>query len=175
MRSRRLAALAVVLPLVVLGGCGDNPKPKPYDPPTTSASPSPTTSTTPNADSPETVIRQFVTAQNQMMKNGKTDAFLALTSDCAYCVDFSGRVSKMYAEGGYIRTRGWTIVSIQSPVMQSDGDVSVRFVINSAPTDYKESRSGAVQRFDGGTGLKKRATLTRVAGQWRVDYLAEVS
>jgi len=176
MRVRRLAALTAALPLLALSGCGgDNPKPKPLDPPSTSASPSPTATTTPQAETPEEVIRKFVAAQNQMMADGKTTEFLTLSSRCDYCSGLADGVSTVYDNGGYIKTRGWTIVSMKPPVKLGDGDVSVRFAVDSAPTSYRESKGSKLKSYEGATGLEKRVSLRKVAGHWRIDYLAEVS
>jgi hypothetical protein len=175
MRSRRLAALAVVLPLVVLGGCGDNPKPKPYDPPATSASPSPTTSTTPAAETPEAFIRRWVGVHNQMMSSGETSEFLALADHCEYCNKISKTVGDIYAGGGNVKTKGWSVTSVQKPMSLGHAAISIKFYVNSAPTSYTESANGPVNNLKGGTHLGKRAELRRVAGEWRVTFMVEVS
>jgi len=175
MRVRRLAALTAALPLLALSGCGgDNPKPKPLDPPSTSASPSPTATTTPQADTPEEVIRKFVAAQNQIQRTGDSAPFRALTYKCQACNGFADQVDQIYADGGYIHTKGSTIKSIKkSPEWSATRPVYIA-VTDSSPTTYLSSKDGKPDHFQGGI-THDSYELVKHGGAWKVTNLEELA
>jgi len=175
MRSRRLAALAVVLPLVVLGGCGDNPKPKPYDPPATSASPSPTTSTPPAAETPEAFIRRWVAADTKMQNTGDTAPYLALTSNCATCKAFAKQIGGIYSAGGYVHTKGWIVKSVVREKGGTAKEPTYLINVDDSPTTYAESKGGEVKHLSGGHS-RHNVFLVKTAQGWKVqDYTEQAS
>jgi len=175
MRSRRLTALAVALPLVVLGGCGDgdNPKPKPYDPPTTSASP--TSSTTPEAETPEAFIRRWVGADTKMQNTGDTAPYLALTTNCATCKAFAKQIAGIYEAGGYVHTKGWIVKSVVLEKGGAADEPTYLITVDDSPTTYAESKGGQVEHLSGGHS-RHNVFLVRTAQGWTVqDYTEKVS
>jgi len=172
MRSRRLAALAVVLPLLALSGCGgDNPKPKPYDPPSTSASP--TTSQTPQAESPQAFIRRWVAASTKMQNTGVSTGFRQLGYQCAECDKFATQIEGIYAKGGLVDTEGWKILTIKAKGSGKTGEYDMR--VNASPTRYRESKDAPVQHLSGGPSTVL-VRLTNRQGSWFVTmYGTEVS
>jgi hypothetical protein len=178
MLLRRLATVVLVaLPVLFASGCrgGDPVKPKPFETPTSSTSSAPTQTSTPQAESAEAAIHEFVNEQNQMLATGQTRSFLALTLKCEYCDDLSERIHTMYVDGGVVHTKGWTVVDVEPPTRLSAGRVSVNMTIDSAPTKYSVRVGAPLKTLKGAKGLVKRLELQRVSTEWRVTYLAEVS
>jgi hypothetical protein len=149
MHVRRTLALAAATPLLLAGCTGEaEPTPKMPDPTTSSPSPSPTESETAEAESPEDFIRRWADENRKMFATGNTEPFLALGPECDDCKRIAETVERIYGAGGKVRWDGWRIRSI-GPTGGS-GTNSFRFVVNSAPTRYRESSAGPWKKLEGG-------------------------
>jgi hypothetical protein len=106
--SVRRTAAALLTAALLLAGCSDDPEPRfePTETPTPTETPS---AAEPQAQSPEEFIREWVALDRDMQRTGETEAYLAVSDSCGTCRDFAKRVEKVYAAGGSIDTRGWTV------------------------------------------------------------------
>ena len=108
-RSRLAVALGLVVPVLLVSGCSDDPVPKvaprESSAPSVSESPSPTQSTDPVG-----IVHAWVKAQNLAMRTGDTARVRALSSrDCASCDGLLDPIDKVYEAGGYFHTKGWLV------------------------------------------------------------------
>lgn len=166
MHVRRALALAVSVPLL-LAGCTDDPEPTPKipDPTTSSSTPSPTETETPEAESAEDFIRRWVEENQKMFATGETEPFLALGPDCDDCKDIAETVDQIYGGGGTVKWDGWKILEIAPRGNPSAH--AYRFVVQSAPTRYRESPTSAWQNLKGGRGVQL-IVLRPADGTWLV-------
>jgi len=174
MVQRRLeVAAAVLLPLLLTSGCRDDPvEPEPLGTPTTSATPAPTRDATPQVETPEHVVRHFVRAQNEVQRSGATELFRRLTFKCVACDGFADQIEQIYADGGYVHTKGATIEFLR---VSTESDYASRVFtigLKSAPTSYVEEAGGEVQHLIGGL-TRNRIELVRKSGSWKVHDFAE--
>lgn len=170
------AAAAAVLVAASLVGCSDDdPDPRVSPSPTASspADPSPTSaSATPEAETPEAFIERWAELETEMQNTGETAAYRAVTSRCQACVDLADLVEKYYEAGGYIRTEGHTVLSIDARAPASAHVFLVR--MRSAPSQYKESRDAPIQRLEGGTS-DYELTLSRESSGWSLLFISEMA
>ena len=109
--NRSRPAIALAVSVIVLGGCSGDPEPK-FSPPesasptTVSSSPSPRRSPA----NPVATVRAWVEAQNDALTTGDTEHLKALSADpCKACDDFIKPIERVYRQGGYFHTQGWTV------------------------------------------------------------------
>lgn len=186
MTKRHQLSLRIVAPLalgaLLLSGCddssgktGESESPSPSVSSTTTSSPTVTTSPTDaptetpdNPLGPEETIREFVRVQNKMDADGDTAAFLAMSQNCDYCSKTAKRVSDIYKNGGYIRTEGWTVASME--LSRKLGQRRSYWVtVEEAPIEFRERRGGELKKFDGGA-RKWLFGLIRVGENWKITY-----
>jgi len=164
---RTWAALATAA--LLLAGCSDDPEPR-YEP-TESPSPSESeTSAEPEAQTPEEFLAEWVVLQRNMQNSGDTEAFLAASKGCESCEETARLVERFYADGGFVKTDGRSILEITTLELNKTYDVRVR----SAPTKYKEAANGPLQSFPGGV-TTYRVTLRPNGQTWILTDELEVS
>lgn len=166
MHVRRALALTLAVP-VLLAGCSDDPEPTPKIPEPTSSSPTPTETATeePEAESPEEFIRRWVNENRQMFVTGQTDAFMAMGPNCDDCKKIADSVDRIYNAGGSVEWDGWEILELERRGRPSGN--AFRFVVESAPTRYRESPTAPWQTLDGGRGVQL-IVLEPADGSWHV-------
>jgi len=159
----------------VVGGCSDESDGDVVATPVTPASPTPTPSTTSTpsptepsgSDSPDPVepslpaaaegdsvrsakafVRHYIELLNYAMTTGDTDAFRAAATDgCGGCQDYVDLFGSTYDEGGFYRSRGW---SLDRVLVGGQDESAVLFSI-------KATAAPIVFRERSGTGLKRSA------------------
>lgn len=164
MHVRRALALTVVIPLL-LAGCTDDAEPTPKMPDPTTSSSSPTATETPDAESAEDFIRRWVAVNREMFATGETQEFLALGPDCEDCKEIAATVDRIYGAGGTVKWDGWKVLQLAPR-----GDPSAhayRFVVQSAPTRYRDSPTGAWKTLKGGRAVQL-IVLAQVGPSWHV-------
>jgi hypothetical protein len=161
---------ALSAPLFILAACGSGDD-SVADPP---VSPSATSSSTgtPQRETPEAFIRHFVSISNAMEMRGSTKEYLALTSGCKPCRSLATQIDSARREGGFYRSRGWSIESMQSRVPRNVGRVDI--AVKSAPTSFKTSADASVQHYSGGD-FTFRIAIRRNGSTWEVTNVAQVA
>jgi hypothetical protein len=160
--SVRRHAAALLAAALLLAACSDDPEPR-FAP---TEAPSPTessSSTAPEAQSPEEFIREWVELDNQMTASGETDEFRAASVGCDPCNEYADQVEQIYGAGGFIRTDGRTVTSVEKAELR--GAYELR--IESSPTKYKERAGGSVKSLPGGEATL-RLVLRKRDGEWIV-------
>ena len=180
---RRWLAMVLVPGLLWgLVGCSEDPvRPAPFeptDPASGSSSPDPTGATTSpsptvRAESAEEFIRRWVREDIAMQNSGRTERFLALSDTCRGCAGLARFVEDTYAAGGFVRTQGWLILSIERVRVTEMPLPSYTVRVDSRPTEYRERAGAQIQRLDGGR-FTYRFDLVRRGGAWFLgEYLEE--
>lgn len=148
--ARRALAPLVLVPLVVAGCSNGNPKgePTPRMSKPTSSSSTPTESESPEVESAEDFIRRWVEEDRKMFETGETGAFLGLGPNCADCRKIAQAADRIYEAGGTVRWDGWTVRTIEN--IGSSSDHAFRFVVDSAPTRYREAGAAPWMTLAGG-------------------------
>lgn len=183
--SLPLAALCVLL---AVSGCTDEPEPRFADPtsgpssPATSSRPptSEPTSTEPTnnapdpSQAPETVVRAWVKARNEVVQGGEVATLNSLsTSDCETCQSSVAPVLEVYANGGRYETDGWRIEAIErDPGFRSNSQLVVALVYDAGRTF--ESRGAEPVSYSEENHLAV-FTMAKTGSSWRVADLAYVS
>ena len=155
MLHRLPAALALLLTLA-LAGCSDDPEPRIADPtetPTTPTTkpvtdpPDPTSTPEPERETAQEFIRRWAAIEREMENSGETAGYRALSDDCEGCDKLATTVETYYEAGGSISWDGWDILRV-APFDRTRGEYLVS--VESAPTRYRTSRGGPIQRLTGG-------------------------
>jgi hypothetical protein len=163
----RLLAAAVTagLALSALSACSDDPEPiltpAPTETPTT-ATPSPTESESAEPEEPKEFIRRWVEVGNQMQNGGTTKAYRRLSPRCEPCLDLADRIDGFLDAGGFVRTEGWTILTIADPIGTERMPVFA-VEVDAEPTEYQESAGTPTHTLPGG---RSRYEVTL---EWRAD------
>jgi hypothetical protein len=84
------------------------------------------------------------------------------------------QVDSIYRAGGYVKTRGWTTTSVRASEPGREGGVELTFAVSSAPTEYKESSSGAVHRLPGGH-FRESMAIAPKGSSWIVTNLEQLA
>ncbi|PUA82474.1 hypothetical protein [Nocardioides currus] len=172
MSVRRALAVALLVPLVLLSAC-TNDDPEPKMPETSSSTPSPTeSSSTAAPETPEAFIRRWAALEAEMERSGDTTAYLQLQKGCSACTDLARTVDGYYKAGGFVRWAGWTIGSVRAYPPGGEGAYAVK--VSSPPTEYKESKGGALKTLPGGRSTKI-ITLAPAGDSWVVTDKAELA
>lgn len=168
-----LRALGAGVLLLALAACTQpDDDPEPIMPSESTSPTSPVSSPTPEPESAEEFVRRWVSLNREMLRTGDKSAFLAVSLRCSPCQGIADRVSEIYEAGGYVRTRGWTVLRIQR-VTRQPASAQLTVLIRSAPTQYRESSSGEIKALPGGR-LIELFELTMKHGEWRMVNFSEV-
>ncbi len=180
MRRHTLVALGLAVSVssssLLLAGCeGDAPAPSPsVSPPSSSAvSPSESTSPSAKAETAEEFIRRWIEAQTAMQNSGDTSEFRSLSKGCEPCAGLAKQVDQIYADGGFVKTDGWTPTAFKR-VAQKGNTMTLRVQIDNAVTTYAERSGGPTKTLRSGDGLIEFRLKGR-AGAFRVVNLVEIS
>lgn len=171
MLVRRTAA-ALLAGALLLAGCSDDPEPR-FEP---TESPSPTeseTSAEPQAQSPEEFIREWVSLHADMQNTGETDRFLMISPKCSACVELADLVDRYYAAGGYIKTAGWTLRSLER-TSRTGNTLEYQADIDSAKTMYAEAEGAQQETLPAGNG-RELFVVEKASDGWRMSEIAELS
>jgi hypothetical protein len=164
------------LALLGLSGCSDasSSTAHPSDPTPTVSTGTAEPSPTPQAETPEEFVRRWVEVDRVMENSGKTDEYRQMSRRCRACAGLASQIEEIYATGGYVKTAGWTILSIKVSRPGRTGAVTAHMKINAAPTEYVEAAGAPVQRLEGGV-QEQLVTLSSHDGVWNVDDVEQVA
>lgn len=154
MRMRLLASSSVV-PLL-FAGCSGGGEPSTDSTPTSlppmSSSVSSSDTASARAEAPEDFVRRWVDVSNAMYLTGDTTRFRALGRSCPDCDRIAATVDRIYSAGGEVQWEGWTIRSFERE--GRPGTHAYRYLVDSAPTRYRESSSGPWMSLGGGRSVQ---------------------
>lgn len=178
---RTIGALASTLALVAaLSACGEDPEPQfeaePSAEPTTS---SPSASAEPEPweertdDGAVAFVEHWIDVFDQSKEDGNTDDLAALSAaSCVTCENFIEMTNDIYANGGFVKSRGWTIESISEPVRSADSTLVAVNVLQS-PQEIRRGADSEVENFEGGN-IDLAFTLRWRRGAWTVQAVDSV-
>lgn len=174
---RRYLATVAAVALLGVSGCDDEPDgPPPLE--VTPNSEDTETSQTESSDPPvdpttETArefLRRWVEVGNEAVRTGDTAILEEITtSECRSCADLLNSIHDVYHAGGFIRSRGERVTSIESHYGRTEWNVGVR----AFPTRYRESASAPIKRLPPGS-FRYRVQLEKDASGWRVSFYAVI-
>jgi hypothetical protein len=107
-----------------------------------------------------------------METHGGTSRYLNLTLGCKTCRLLAKQIGSARANGGYYRSRGWSLKRTHVEVRGRRANVDVR--VNSAPTTFKMTATGPVQHYSGGP-LSFRLSLSWIRSGWRVTHVLQLA
>ena len=170
MHVRRAMSLALLIP-VLLGGCaGNEPKPKMPDPTTSSPSPTPTEQATAKAESAEEFIRRWQAVGDEMQVTGETGEYDAMTPQCQACQAFVENVAEVYEGGGNAEFSGAEIIDIERV-----GQTPPTFdVTKDVPATVIHEPSGKTRTLPRGR-TTIRVTLGKARSRWVVTHFGVLS
>jgi hypothetical protein len=168
--STRTVLAAVLAPVFLLTGCGGGTSiaDPPVSPPTNTSTPPPH-----KRETPEHFIRRWAAEDTTMQTSGKTAPFLRMTRACEGCEAVASHVKSAYAAGGWIHTKGWTLLK----AVKSNGPhhtLVAELFVDSAPTTYAESAGASPGHFSGGRE-HFQITLVPTPSTWVIVRFVEVA
>lgn len=178
---RRTLTLALVLTGLFLVGCSED------DPPPALPTPSPAPTvgafaesddTEPTAEpEPETAkefIRRWPVVETAMLNTGDSSGYRAISTDCSECQGIADRVDAIYDNGGYIKTRGWTVEDTKRQGPASNEELQLVVRTFAQPTRYQEKAGGPKKRYAGGP-ITYRVAIKRTTEGWQLASVTELS
>jgi hypothetical protein len=170
MHVRRLLALALALPLL-LASCSDEaePTPKMPEPSTSSSTPTPTQSETPEAESAEDFIRRWQAAADDMVLNGKTRVFLAMSKGCGACATYADQVSDVYSRGGKVEFGGSEVLNVEK-----DASDPPTFVVEVKASRLRINVPGEQPRTFPAATQRYRMTLAKKADSFIMRHYSVI-
>jgi hypothetical protein len=178
-RPGRLFA-ATLVAFLTLTGCQANPRPAPLPSPepAPSASPTPTAAAAPTLPpeargtsmaSAKAFVRHYVSLVNHAVTSGSLDELKnAAAPGCDSCDAVIDRVEHVYEAGGYIRSDGWRVRTINIVPGHSPKKPALDVGLRLSPQVVVEKKGGAKRSFDGGR-LPATFYLAQSAGTWVVQ------
>jgi hypothetical protein len=167
MALRRTFAGLLAVPGLLLAGCGGDSSVA--DPPVRSSPTSSATSSPPAHETAEHFIRRWAAEDTRIQQTGDTKRFREMSQGCRGCIRLANLVDRIYANGGFVRTRGWRVIKIDSA-----GNQTYELYVRSAPTTYANSNSSPVHHLPSGPA-HFQLKVARSEDEWRVTSLVQVS
>lgn len=162
---------ALAAPLLLLAACGGDDT-SVADPPISPGSTTSSPTQEPQQESAEHFIRRFVSASNAMEARGGTQDYLALTMTCKPCHSLAKQIEMARSNGGFYRSRGWTIRNVTADVTRRSGTVDV--AVTSAPTSFQTSAGEPVRHYSGGD-FTFRVAIRMSGSVWKVTNVVQVA
>ena len=173
---RRCVVAAVVLPLMA-AGCSDDPQPK-FEP---SPSDSPSQSTSDPAEPKAWEVKSekgavaftkhWIDVFNEAGKTGQTSQLKDLSAPtCKSCSNFADQIDDLYAKGGRLETRGWSVLAAVPVEGLPNSKPRVSLRIRQSPQKVYDGESNSVDSFPGGKATFS-ARLAWVPDGWSMSEL----
>lgn len=164
--------LATVLsaPALLLTACGGGTS-SVADPPVssvTSATPNP-----PKRETPEHFIRRWAAESTRMQETGETAEFRSMSRGCVDCLTLAHRIEGIYKSGGYVRTKGWVVLSIEVRPKAQNRLVTLR--VRSRPTRYRASADAPEASYPGGPETYRVMLVPAGLQSWLVTSLGRIA
>ncbi|MGN6130270.1 MAG: DUF6318 family protein, partial [Nocardioidaceae bacterium] len=164
-----------------VSGCQSNPAPKalPSKAPASTAAASPVAAapTMPAAargtgpKAAKAFARHFFATINYAARTGEVEELRQLATDkCDSCRAIERNISKAYAAGGHIRSKGWKVTSLSLVPAQPEKQPILNVGLIQSPELVVPRRGAEPIRYPGG---RKPMTMSLLydAGEWQVTRL----
>lgn len=175
--GRRLVAAVVCVPLLAVGGCADDPKPKVAPPTETPTSSSPTATPTPEPWEKKTnagavaFAKHWVDVFNEAQRTGDTAAMRELSAtSCVSCSGFADQLEKLYAGGGHLESEGWRVKQALPTKNVPTGSAIVDLRVKRSVQTIRPGDGSKSQQFPGGLATFS-ASIGWVASAWQMNEL----
>lgn len=177
-RSLGRAGPILLVAVLVLAGCSDDPEPKFSAEPSESASGSGTPSASPTASrnelTPVETVQAWVRARNEALSSGDTNGMKALTlPSCESCQYETRPIERVHDDGGSFSTEGWTMDSGRV-TSRTEAKVTVTAAMSLAGGKTRES-AGADPVVYAPTKKLLTFRLRRYDGNWRISFIGYLS
>lgn len=175
---RRLAAVALCLPLLAAAACSGDDSTEPDGAPSSSsnASQAPTLRAEAKAtslDGAEAFARHWVEALNHASTSGDTTYLRTLGMGCKACSAMADGIDELYVAGGRLESSGWRVLKAHATPANAERTVVVRLrVLRPAEATYA-SKDAEPEFFEGGR-QSYALQLVRGDGAWRVAKVFRV-
>jgi hypothetical protein len=167
----------LLVALLVAGCSGADPQASPETtsspPVTTSAEPSPSASEPAKHETAREFLENWPIVEHRMFVTGDTAEYRAMTVGCDPCSRLADRIEGFYANGGWVKTQPWAILSL-TQLGTSRTEPTFQLKLNAGPTRYLAKADDKVQRLDGGS-LVYKAYLVRDEGRWNLKNYLELA
>lgn len=176
---RKLTIASVVAALFLVSACGGDTEPtaeptvKQSAPTEAVETPSPTASSAaPKQESLEAFAERWIAEWGAMQASGNTSPFrLMVTKRCEACTTFMTTVEEIYANGGWIKTKGSSVIKLSERRDTNNGVVVFLLTIDTKPTRLQRTPDSKVESLPGGTEYLRISAKKR-SGTWLIlDYL----
>ena len=169
---KRFLAALTCCGLLALSSCSDDSSssadPPSPTPTSTSSEPSPTQA----VETPEEFVRRWVGVSNEMQNTGETKTYRSISRGCRPCMAVADQVEGYFEAGGYVKTGGWSITSMNLSKPGANGRVTATVEVESAPTEYKESADADAQTLEGGSVIELM-TIEPLGESWLLTNLEQ--
>lgn len=176
-------AAAMVVALLLIAGCSEDPKPRfeePSETPTESSRPTspptdPSESPEPSADDldPLGTVKAWTLSRNLALQTGDTAAARDLSAPgCRTCFNYLDPIEQVIEAGGQFRTEGWKIIGSNVRTKSAEGaTVDVGFEFAAGRTIPAAGAEPIVFEAD-----KQLLTfrLIQTDGQWLIEWIAVI-
>jgi hypothetical protein len=109
-----------------------------------------------------------------MQNTGDTADYRSISRGCRPCQAVADQVEGYFEAGGFVRTKGWSIKSVDLSASGPGGQITATVAVSSAPTEYRESADSDVKRLEGGS-ITELMTLTPRAASWHLINLEQLA
>jgi hypothetical protein len=175
---RGIVAAGLVVVVMALAGCTDEPEPR-FEEPTESSSASESSSSAAawrepweERSKPGAVAfaRHWVETLNAAQASGDVQALRTSSSNkCVTCRDLAAQLEDLYASGGRVETEGWEILLVGPPQGSISQSAEVTLRVSRAPQRVFDGQ-GPPEKFEGDR-TTFAAGLVWQNGQWLMDEL----
>jgi hypothetical protein len=174
----RFAAVAALV-LLLVAGCGGDPKPKSLPSPKASPSPSASASATPpllpdlarqnTRAGAIAFVKHYVNVLNFVTFNGNVEAARVLDAGhCTSCNRMLGAIDSIYTKGGHVAGGAWTPTVVSDVRNPSRKGWTVDAKVSYGPQEVTRSANAQPQKYTGG-GRVLTFILTFSPEGWKVS------
>jgi hypothetical protein len=185
MTVRRVVMASLVVPLLGLSACGKDPvEPAPFSPSPSVAQSSPTASPTGPAEptmpaaaegdsraAAKAFVRYYFHVMTYSMQTGDTKQVGGLATDgCRTCSSVVKKIHHIYAPGGRLQTRGWSVAKMHA-VSRGDADHTSFYVRMNQARSRLFNENGKFIDREAAQVVPMLIRLGRSGSQWQVERL----
>ena len=175
---RAIVTAGLVVAVMALAGCTDEPEPRFEEPTETPSASDPTSSAAAEPEPWEekskagavAFARHWVETLNDAQLTGDVAALRASsTRGCVTCGDLAAQLEALYGDGGRVETNGWEVLLVGPPSGEVTDSAQVTLRVARAPQRVFEAE-GSSRRYEGDRTTFS-AELLWENGTWRMHEL----